>query len=97
MKQPWDSPDTESLMQAILSLRNTDEARRFFRDLLTETELVEFAQRWKAARMLAKGVRYTEIEQETGLSSATIARVQKWLKGKLGGYQLVLRRIKETS
>lgn len=95
-KPSWDNQDTEALLRAILALKTVDESRRFFRDLLTETELIEFAQRWKAARLLAKGARYTEIEQVTGLSSATIARVQKWLKGNLGGYQLILRRTKET-
>lgn len=90
----WINQDTDTLFEAILKLRNLDEARRFFRDLLTEKEIVEFGQRWKVARMLAKRVRYTEIEQETGMSSTTIARVHKWLKKGMGGYKLVLERLK---
>jgi len=84
--------DIETLYRAILSLRTTDEARKFFRDLLTETEIKEFAERWKAARMLARGVPYTKIIDETGLSSTTVARVARWVKKGTGGYRLALRR-----
>ncbi len=80
------------LSQAILSLKTEDECRRFLRDLLTEAEIKEFANRWKVAQMLNKKVPYEQIAKETGMSSTTIARVQKWLiKGK-GGYRLVLKR-----
>lgn len=90
----WDNKETEALFRAILSLRNAAEAKRFFRDLLTEAELKEFANRWKVARMLARGVSYVEIEKGTGMSSTTIARIQKWLKKGKGGYRLMLRRLR---
>jgi len=82
------------LIEAILLLKDKNEARRFLRDLLTESELVEFGNRWKAARMLSKKILYTEIIKETGLSSTTIARVSDWLSGGMGGYKLILKRIK---
>ena len=81
------------LMKAILLLRNPSEAARFFRDLLTEKELIEFGNRWKAARMLSEKIIYTKIEKETGLSSTTVARVSNWLNKGKGGYKLVLKRI----
>ncbi len=84
--------DIESLYRATLSLRNMEEAKRFFRDLLTETEIEEFAERWKAARLLARGYSYTRIIEETGMSSTTVARVGRWLKKGTGGYRLVLKR-----
>ncbi len=84
--------DIESLYRATLSLRNMEEAKRFFRDLLTETEIKEFAERWKAARLLARGYSYTRIIEETGMSSTTVARVWRWLKKGTGGYRLVLKR-----
>lgn len=90
----WINQDTDALFEAILKLKNLDEARRFFRDLLTEKEIVELGQRWKVARMLAKRIRYTKIAQETGMSSTTIARVHKWLKKGMGGYKIVLERLK---
>lgn len=80
-------------MGAILVLKNRGEAKRFFRDLLTEKELIEFGNRWKAARMLEKNIKYTEIEKETGLSSTTVARVSKWLNNGKNGYKLILKRL----
>ena len=85
--------DIDDLYSAITRLESLDECRRFFRDLLTETEIREFAERWKVARMLSQGVPYTTIEKETGLSSRTIARVHKWLKQGKGGYTMMLRRV----
>ncbi len=86
------SKDVDALYRAVLTLRTVSEARRFFRDLLTPTEIEEFAERWKAARMLADGVPYTQIVEKTGISSTTVARVSRWLKKGTGGYKLALRR-----
>lgn len=88
-----DDKKINELMGAILILKTRSEARRFFRDLLTEKELIEFGNRWKAARMLKKKVPYTEIIKETGLSSTTVARVSDWLSKGTGGYRLILRRL----
>ncbi len=90
-----DPRDIKALLQAILLLETPDECRKFFGDLLTENELAEFAERWQAARMLAAGQPYAEIERRTGLSSRTIARVARWLKEGMGGYRLLLKRIGE--
>lgn len=89
----WNTKENKQLLKAILALKTNDEARRFLRDLMTEGEIVEFARRLKAAEMLTEGIPYTTIEQETGLSSTTVARVAKWLKGKEGGYRTIISRI----
>ena len=85
--------DIDDLFVAITRLESLEECRKFLRDLLTETEIREFAERWKVARMLSQGVPYTTIEEETGLSSRTIARVHKWLKQGKGGYTMMLKRL----
>lgn len=87
------NPKTEKLLEAILSLKNLSEAKCFFRDLLTESELDEFGNRWLAVQLLDRQVPYTNIQKKTGLSSTTIARISKWLQGGRGGYRLVLNRI----
>lgn len=81
------------LMDAVMLLENPQEAEKFFRDLLTEKELIEFGNRWKAARMLQKKESYIDIAKETGLSSTTIARVSKWLNNGKYGYKLILTRM----
>ena len=88
-----DDKKIKELLAAILILKTRGEARKFLRDLLTENELVEFGNRWKAARMLAKKAPYTEIIKETGLSSTTVARVSDWLNKGMGGYRLILNRL----
>ncbi len=87
--------EIDHLYRTILRLASVEECRRFFRDLLTETEIHEIAQRWKAARMLSQGFPYTTIERETGLSSRTIARVHKWMKQGRGGYVIMLKRLEQ--
>ena len=89
----WDNPKTEDLFRAILALKNINEAKKFFRDLLTEQEIIEFGKRWQAAQMLNKNIPYTKVEKETGLSSRTVARISKWLNKGMGGYKLILRRL----
>lgn len=93
-KQELKGGDAEALVKAFLSMRNSVEMKAFLRDLLTESELVEFAKRYRAARSIAKSIHYDVIEEETGLSSRTIARVKQWYKHGKGGYQLAIRRSK---
>ncbi len=85
-----------ALYQAFLQLQNTEEISRFCRDLLTKAELKELANRWQAAVMLKNKNSYQEISQETGLSSATIAKISRNFKNGLGGYKLVCKRISDA-
>ncbi|MDD5146680.1 MAG: YerC/YecD family TrpR-related protein [Candidatus Pacebacteria bacterium] len=89
----WDNPTTENLWEAILKLKSLGEAKNFFRDLLTEQEIIEFGKRWQVAQMLSQKTPYSQIEKKTGLSSTTVARISKWLNKGMGGYRLMLRRL----
>lgn len=91
------SREIETLFKTVLLLKNKNECRRFFRDLLTVAEIKEFANRWKVARMLYQKISYEEIEKATDMSSTTIARVQKWLTNGKGGYKLILKRFKNKN
>ncbi len=90
MASIFNNKDVKTLCSAVASLEDEREARAFLRDLLTEGELLEFARRWQAARMLDQEFSYRDIESETGLSSTTIARISKWLRGGAGGYRKML-------
>lgn len=85
--------DRNNLYKAILALKNEAECHKFLRDLLTEGEINEFTNRLKVARMLNQKVPYKEIEEATGMSSTTIARISKWLTDGMGGYRLILKRL----
>ena len=89
--------EINKLYDAIVSIEERKECEEFLRDLLTETELNEVATRWLVARLLNKGTTYIEIENITGLSSTTVARVHKWLKKSKGGYVAMLDKIETSS
>ena len=89
----WNTKANKRLVEAVLALRNKDEAERFLRDLMTESEIKEFADRLEAASLLYRDVQYNTIEEDVKLSSATVARIAKWLNGPVGGYRLILNRI----
>ena len=82
--------EMDTLFRAILSLRNIDECYKFFEDICTVKELIDIAQRLKAARMLKNGENYSVVCRETGMSTATVSRVNKCLGYGEGGYEMVL-------
>jgi len=87
----------KDLYKTLLSLKTEDECKRFLRDLLTEPEIREFSNRWQVVKMLDKKIPYEKITKKTGMSSTTIARIQKWLNGNLGGYKFMLDRMNKKS
>lgn len=83
-------PMIDELFQAILALESEEDCYRFFEDLCTVSELHSMAQRLVVARLLDEEVTYSQIEEKTGASSATISRVKKCLQYGADGYHLVL-------
>lgn len=81
------------LFSAFLSLENAQECENFMCDLCTKTELREMAKRLWAAKLILEGKKYSEIVKETGLSTATITRVNSYLRDGSEGYMTVLSRI----
>ena len=89
----WRTEATADLFTVILSLKTVDEAADFFRDLCTRRELEEMSRRWKVVRMLAEEIPYRRIATETGVSTATITRINQWLRHGRGGYAAALSRM----
>ena len=85
--------ELDQLFEAILSLKTIEECYLFFDDVCTVNEMKTLAQRLQVARMLQAKGKYTQIEEETGASTATISRVKRCLEYGQGGYSLVLDRI----
>lgn len=92
MTSSYPDKKTRELFEAILKLKNNDEATRFFRDLLTIAEIKEFSNRWQAAKLLAQGLSYAEVAKKLKMSTTTVVRVAHWLNHGLGGYKLILKR-----
>ena len=83
------------LYEAILTLKDLEECKKFFSDLCTVAELRAMEQRFEVAMLLSDGMIYNDILERTGASSATISRVNRSLQYGADGYQAVLPRIKE--
>ena len=94
MKKNVRDENLEKLFEAILSLRTVDECYALFEDLCTVNELIAIKQRFLVARMLSEGMIYSEIVEKTGVSTATISRINRCLNyGE--GYVTALERLKK--
>lgn len=87
------NPQTEQLVKALLLLEDEEECFRFLEDLFTIREVRDLAQRLEVAQMLEDKVTYAEIANRTGVSSATIGRVNRALSYGAGGYRIVLDKL----
>ena len=85
---------SDLLYQAILTLKDLDECRKFFSDLCTVAELRAMEQRFEVAMLLSDGMIYNDILERTGASSATISRVNRSLSYGTGAYDKLFARIK---
>ena len=83
------------LYEAVLSLQSKDECRAFFQDLCTVTELKAMSQRIEVAQLLEQGLIYSDILDRTGVSSATISRVNRALQYGADGYKTILPRLEK--
>lgn len=91
--EDWRNDATAALFDAVIALESREETAHFFRDLCTRRELEEISQRWAVVRKLAEGHPYREIAAETGVSTATIVRINQWLRHGTGGYQEMLDKL----
>ena len=93
MKRAHDE-NIEFLYRSLVSIDNVEDCKNFMEDICTTSEILEMSRRLKAAKMLSEGVIYSEIAAQTGLSTATISRVNHCLKYGSEGYLKVLDQMK---
>lgn len=91
----WYNDDVKALFEAMSLLKTEEEYRLFFEDVCTIKEISDMAQRLKVAKLLRAKASYALINQETGISTATISRVSRCLDYGAGGYDLVLERLEK--
>ncbi len=84
------TPEVENLVYALAKLDDPDAVFALLEDMCTIREIKETSQRLDVARLLAAGKSYSAIEQITGASATTIARVSKCLSYGSGGYAAAL-------
>lgn len=86
----------KKLFNAFLQLKTEKEVAKFCRDLMTESEIEEFAGRFDVALKLSEGKSQRQTALETGISIATVTRVNNWLKRGMNGYNIVISRLKKV-
>ncbi|MGB4609884.1 MAG: YerC/YecD family TrpR-related protein [Saccharofermentanales bacterium] len=83
----------DNLFNGILALKTIEECYQFFDDLCTANEIIALKQRFQVATLIKQGKTYSEIEQITGASSATISRVRRALEYGSDGYNTIIDRL----
>ncbi|MBP6492104.1 MAG: TrpR-like protein YerC/YecD [Clostridia bacterium] len=85
--------EIDELFKAILSLETEEDCYRFFEDICTINEIHAISQRLHVAKLLYQHKTYSEIEEVTKASTATISRINKCLIYGADGYRSILERI----
>lgn len=85
--------DIDELFKAIITLEDEEDCYRFFEDICTINEIHAIAQRLQVAKLLNEKKTYSEIEERTSASTATISRINKCLLYGADGYKRVLERL----
>ena len=86
---------TEQLCEAMASLKSKTLIANFLEDVCTISEYRALAQRFEVARLLDEGVKYEDIVERTGASTATISRVKRCLVYGKDGYEAALTNLKK--
>ena len=83
----------KGLYKALASLKTQKQMELFMLDLCTPAELEAFAERWEIANLLHQGkMSYRDIAKETGASTTTVARVNRFLNQEPHkGYKQLLK------
>ena len=92
MKNILHEAGSEALYETILKLRDFEECRSFFEDICSPYELRTIEQRFQLLYLLSSGRSYSEIEAQTGASSATISRASRILNNSGCNIAEIIRR-----
>lgn len=88
---------SDNLFDALMHIESKTEAQKFLGDLCTPAEIEAFADRWQVVKMIDEAIPYRKITEDTGVSTATVTRVARFLNQGYGGYRLILDRIKKKN
>ncbi len=91
------TPEVENLLRVFVGLDDKDVVFALLEDMFTIREIKETSQRLAVARLLDAGRSYAAIEEATGASATTIARVSKCLSYGSGGYAAALQILDDPS
>lgn len=73
----FDESMIQDLVQAFLAIDSETACTQLLEDLCTRKEVEQMAQRLRAAKLLMEGKTYTQVIEQTNISSATLSRVSR--------------------
>ena len=89
-QRKFDEEMVHELYQAFVQIDSEAVCASFLEDLCTRKELEQMAQRLRAAKLLAEGKTYTQVIEQTNISSATLSRVSRCVQYGKGYRKLVI-------
>ena len=76
-QRKFDEEMIHELYQAFVKIDSEAVCAQLLEDLCTRKEVEQMAQRLRAAKLLMEGKTYTQVMEQTGISSATLSRVSR--------------------
>lgn len=87
----FDEEMIHELYQAFMKIDSEEECAAFLDDLCTRKEVEQMAQRLRAAKLLFEGKTYSQVIEQTNISSATLSRVSRCVQYGSGYRQFVTK------
>lgn len=76
-QRKFDEDMLQDLYQAFVAIDSVEVCAELMTDLCTRKEVEQMAQRLRAAKLLMEGKTYTQVIEQTNISSATLSRVSR--------------------
>lgn len=89
------SKEIHFLYEIINSLKNTEEIKKFLKDILTKSELIMLKRRWHIATLLVKGLDLRTVASKSKTSTQTVSKIKKIIEEGEGGIAMVLSRLEK--
>lgn len=83
------------LYEILNSLKNVEEVKIFFKDILTKSELRMLKRRWHIANLLYDGVGPRLAAERAKASTQTISKIKTILEEGRGGLKLAVERVRK--
>lgn len=87
--------DIHFLYDILSKLKNLEEVKLFFKDLLTSSELRMLKRRWHIACLLDEGWDLRKVAEKSKTSTSTVIKVKKLIEEGRGGLKLALGKTKK--
>lgn len=85
----------DALYTSAGAMKGRDAMKLFLRDLLTDSERIMLGRRITIAQMITAGKTHEEIVDVLHVGYDTIARVHRWLRDDVPGYEMALAKLRE--